>query len=81
MKTNIKTQKENTVVDWTKNPQLVISHTGAVVLTSFAQTIDNESFSGICVFQGEFNHIGDYANNWKKALFSPFEGSIELSND
>lgn len=81
MKTNIKTQKENIVVDWTKHPQLVISDSGTIIMTSLQQPDEALIFSGICVDAKGDNKSGEYSSRWSKAFFSPFEGSIELSND
>lgn len=68
-------------VDWTNNPQLVISRlTNAIVLVHEDQTDrkSNNKFVGTKVSEPDFS---EYSNDWVKLNFKPFNGEITLKND
>lgn len=77
MKVEVNNAQQNEQVDWTKNPQLVVSDSGKIVLVISNQTtaFNSDSFVGIRLDKHSFD------NCWSKSTFKPFHGSITLSND
>lgn len=76
-------ETQSNEVDWSKNPQLVVSDYGTVVMTDKNQSEStNNRFNGIVVLVGKNsnNILGDY-DAFLKNAFKPFHGSITLSND
>lgn len=84
MKVEVNNAQQTEQVDWTKNPQLVVSTSGSIILTSVDQSkSDTSEFTGIIVKVGEKSKriLGEFDNRWHKSIFKPFYGSITLSND
>lgn len=77
MKVEVKETQSNEV-DWRKNPQLVVSDNGQVVIVS--SVMDDYYFSGTQLTD-EINEIGYYSATWAKKCFKPFHGTITLQND
>jgi len=77
MKIEVENAQQNEQVDWTINPQLVISDTNRIILTTNEQNIffSKDAFCGIEISNGKFG------NSWAKEVFKPFHGKITLSND
>jgi len=71
-------------VDWSKNPQLVVSGNGTVVMTMIRQIDDGKGeFIGMVVLAGESSAdiLGYYDTTFYRKSFKPFHGSITLQND
>lgn len=79
MKVEVNNTQKNEQVDWSKNPQLVVSLLNAehIVLTSENQT---EVYLSDC-FIGTQISSGHWSNSWAKSVFKPFYGTITLQND
>jgi hypothetical protein len=76
MKIEVENAQQNEQVDWTKNPQLVVSD-DLIILTSVDQT---SKWNDTC-FCGMNPKNGNYDNGWDKKQFKPFYGKITLQND
>ena len=79
MKVEVKGMQSHEV-DWSKNPQLVVSDDGFVVLVHENQKLkwSNYTFVGTRLDKGR---LSDYDTNWIKEEFKPFHGEITLKND
>lgn len=80
MKVEVKVNQSQEV-DWTKNPQLVVSQDGRTIVLvhekqSDASSMDN--FVGTSLDSGSNSY---YSNSWVKSGFKPFHGEITLKND
>lgn len=70
MKVKIKNENKSTEI---KYPCLMVSARGTIVL--FCK-------SGVgTVIRSDTSPVGSYENGWCMDLFTPFTGTIELSND
>lgn len=67
-------------VDWTKNPQLVVSNIGKIVL---AHQDQKKAFGNDCFVGTRFDDdfLSEYSTKWIKSNFKPFHGEITLKND
>jgi hypothetical protein len=74
MKIEVENTQQNEQVDWTKNPQLVVSDAGTIVLYLYSN--NNTTFEGI-----ETRNNISLTDGWVKNSFKPFHGKITLSND
>ena len=79
MKVEVK-GNQSQVVDWTKNPQLVMSDDGFIVLVHEDQggAFSNDFFVGTRLDSGR---LSDYSTIFSKRSFKPFHGEITLKND
>jgi hypothetical protein len=76
MKIEVENAQQNEQVDWTKNPQLVISDDFVVLVhKNQIEAYSDSSFIGTRL------NKGTYSNAWSKREFKPFHGKITLSND
>lgn len=57
-------------------PRLMISSLGTIVLF-----VDNAVGMAIIVGKDSPHDIGDYSKGWDRGDFTPFNGTITLSND
>lgn len=76
MKVEVNNTQKNEQVDWSKNPQLVVSDEH-IVLTSENQI---GAYESDC-FVGTQIKTGYWSNSWTKSVFKPFHGKITLQND
>ena len=79
MKVEVK-ETQSQEVDWTNNPQLVVSDDGFIVLVHESQKDkwSNETFVGTRLDNGR---LSDFDTRWIKDEFEPFHGEITLKND
>lgn len=77
MKVQVENAQQNEQVDWSKNPQLVVSDSDRIILTTNEQSnlFSKNSFCGVEISNGKFS------NAWAKEVFKPFHGKITLQND
>ena len=48
----------------------------------YSIVIFSEHKKGVCVFTNEIcNYVGELYDDWAEEMFTPFTGTIELSND
>jgi len=75
MKIEVENAQQNEQVDWTKNPQLVVSNMSTPEVYIFTHETGEDKFNGI--------RISDFIDNpyLIKENFKPFHGKITLSND
>lgn len=77
MKVEVENAQQNEQVDWTKNPQLVVSDEGVIILVISNQT--NATSDKVFVGVRLDNH--DFDNCFTKSVFKPFHGKVTLQND
>ena len=77
MKIEVENTQQNEQVDWTKNPQLVVSNNSIVLVHE-----NQKEASSPYTFVGtKLSNRTDFSNRWSKSEFKPFQCKITLSND
>jgi hypothetical protein len=80
MKVEVK-ETQSQEVDWSKNPQLVISkNSSTIVMSIITRNELDDSFEGVVMVENQLFRCG-YFDKWTKANFKPFNGEITLKND
>jgi hypothetical protein len=67
--------KENEVKASIKYPYLGINKESDLIV------LFTRKVCGVVVKSDENNYLGHYAENWHEVIFTPFNGTITLSND
>lgn len=64
-------------------PCLMIDEEAGTIILAYADSEDEyECMEGMVIAEGRLNlSLGYVSNGWRKNVFTPFKGVVELSND